>query len=96
MQKIFISDIVYIESWKDYVKIFFTNGKNFLVKQSISSMENLLSEHRFIRIHRSYIISLEKVTGFTSSDIRLGEKEIPIGRLFKQKVMETIHSRGNI
>lgn len=96
MQKIFIGDIVYIESWKDYVKIFFTNGKNFLVKQSISSMENLLSEHRFLRVHRSYIISMEKVSGFTNSDIRLGEKEIPIGRLFKQKVMDAIHSKDNI
>src|SRR5688572_1157782 len=46
MQKIFVNDIVYIESWKDYVKLFLCNGYNILVKQSISSMENLLSEHK--------------------------------------------------
>jgi DNA-binding LytR/AlgR family response regulator len=93
MQKFFVNDILYIESWKDYIKIFLSSGKNFLVKQSISSMENLLSEHRFIRVHRSYIISLEKISGYNHSDIQLGEKEIPIGRLYKQKVMEAIHER---
>lgn len=93
MQKFFINDILYIESWKDYIKVYLNSGKNFLVKQSISSMENLLSEHRFIRIHRSYIISLEKISGYNNSGIQLGVKEIPIGRLYKQKVMEAIHLR---
>ncbi|MBS1921315.1 MAG: response regulator transcription factor [Bacteroidetes bacterium] len=92
MQKIFVHEIVYIESWKDYVKVFLTSGKNFLVKKSISSMENLLSEQNFIRVHRSYIISMGKITGYTNSDIQLGAKEIPIGRLYKQKVMDVIHS----
>lgn len=93
MQKIFVNDIIYVESWKDYVKIFLLSGHNFLVKQSISSMENMLSEHRFLRVHRSYIISTEKITGYNSSDIKLGAKEIPIGRLYKQKVMETIQTK---
>jgi len=60
MQKVFINDIVYIESWKDYVKVFLTNNKYLLVKQSITAMENLLSEHKFLRVHRSYIISMNK------------------------------------
>src|SRR5215468_2958744 len=49
---------VYIESWKDYVKIFLTGGKNVLAKQSITAMENLLSEHKFVRVHRSFMVSL--------------------------------------
>jgi DNA-binding LytR/AlgR family response regulator len=44
MQKIFVNDILYIESWKDYVKLFFVGGKYLLVKQSISAMENVLPE----------------------------------------------------
>ena len=93
MQKVFVNDILYIEGRKDYIKLFLSTGKNFLAKQSISSMENILSEHRFIRVHRSYIISLEKISGYNHSDIRLGAKEIPIGRLYKQKVMEVILRR---
>ena len=89
-QKIFIEDILYIESWKDYVQIHFTNGKNLLVKQTISAIENLLSDHMFIRVHRSYIVSLNKISGYKSASLRLGATEIPVGRLYKQNVNRQI------
>jgi DNA-binding LytR/AlgR family response regulator len=92
MLKILINEILYIEGWKDYVKVFMTTGKSWLVKQSISSMENLLSEHKFLRIHRSYIISLNKVTGYNNLSVQLDRKEIPIVRLYKQHVIEVIQS----
>jgi DNA-binding LytR/AlgR family response regulator len=87
MQKIFIDDILYIESWKDYVKLFFTGGKHLLVKQTISAMESLLSEHKFLRVHRSYIISLDKISGYSSNCVKMHTTEIPIGRLYKQTVI---------
>lgn len=93
MQKILINEIEYIEGRKDYVKIFLTTKKNFLVKQSISSMENMLSEYSFLRVHRSYMISLDKLTGYKNNDVMLGTKEIPIGRFYKQKVMAAIRSK---
>ena len=85
-QKIFIEDILYIESWKDYVQVHFTNGKCLVVKQTITALENLLSDHMFIRVHRSYIVSISKISGYNSASLRLGSKEIPIGRLYKQNV----------
>ncbi len=84
--KIFINDILYAESWRDYVKVVFTNGKHMLVNQTISSIENLLSEHMFLRVHRSYIVSLNKISGYSSTSLQLGSTEIPIGRLYKQNV----------
>jgi DNA-binding LytR/AlgR family response regulator len=93
MQKVYIDDIQYIESWKDYIKVFLTSGKNILVKQSISGMENLLSDHKFVRVHRSYIVSLDKITGFNNLYLQLNSNEIPIGRLYKQAVMDVIGSR---
>ena len=87
MTKIFINEIKYIESCKDFVKIFLNDGKKLLVKQSISAIENLLSEHKFLRVHRSYIISMDKVSGYTSLSIKLKDSEVPIGRLYKQVVM---------
>jgi len=93
MQKIFVNEIIHIESWKDYVKVFLTTGKTFLVKQSISSMENLLSAHSFLRVHRSYIVSMDKISGYNSAFIQLHSIEIPIGRLCKQHVMDAINSR---
>jgi DNA-binding LytR/AlgR family response regulator len=92
MKKIFINDIVYIESWKDYVKLFLVTGKNVLVKQTISAMENLLSEHKFMRVHRSYMVSLNKISGYNGLAVQLDTKEIPIGRLYKQAVMEKLQS----
>ena len=93
MKKIFVNDIVYIESWKDYVKLFLANNKNLLVKQSISAMENLLSEHKFLRIHRSYMVSLNKISGYNGVSIQLETTEIPIGRLYKQAVMERLQTQ---
>jgi DNA-binding LytR/AlgR family response regulator len=92
MKKVFVNDIVYIESWKDYVKIFLTGGKSLLVKQSISAMEHLLSEHKFVRVHRSFIVSLHKISGYNGVSLQLSEQEIPIGRLYKQAVMERLQS----
>ncbi len=90
MQKVFIDDILYIEGWKDYIKVFLTTGKNVLVKQSISAMENLLSDHRFLRVHRSYILSTDKITGYNALSVQVNSTEIPIGRLYKQNVMEIL------
>ena len=91
MQKVFVNEILYIESWKDYVKLFLTGNKTILVKQSISSMENLLSAHRFVRVHRSYIVSIDKISGYNGLFVQVDKKEIPIGRLYKQAVMERLH-----
>jgi len=92
MKKVFVNEIEYIESWKDYVKIFLTEGRHFLVKRSISTIENLLSDHKFMRIHRSYIVSLSKVSGYNALSVQLGKNEIPIGRLYKQAVKKRIQS----
>ena len=94
MKKIFVNDIEYIESWKDYVKVFLSGGRHFLVKRSISAVENLLSEHKFMRVHRSYLVSLGKVCGYNALSVQLGQSEIPIGRLYKQSVMERLQNIG--
>mgnify|MGYP005811492551 CR=1 FL=1 len=90
MKKVIINDIIYIESWKDYVMVYLNDGKHFLVKQSITAMENLLSEHKFLRVHRSYMVSLDKVSGYNGLSVQLGEQEIPICILYKQSVMERL------
>lgn len=90
MEKIFIQDILYIESWKDYVKVFLTNGKSLLAKRSISSIQSLLPAQRFLRVHRSYIVAVDKVNGFNNARILVGNLDIPIGRLYKQQVLGVI------
>src|SRR5687768_6764529 len=93
MQKVLINEIMYIESWKDYIKVFLSNGKSLLVKQSISSMENLLSEHKFLRVHRSFMVSVNKISSYNALSLQVNSTEVPIGRLYKQAVMDVINSR---
>jgi DNA-binding LytR/AlgR family response regulator len=53
-------------------------------------MESLLPEQRFIRVHRSYLAPLDKITGYNNIRILIGNIEIPIGRFYKQQVLDTI------
>ena len=92
MKKIFINEVTFIESWKDYVKVYLKSGKTVLARQSISAMENLLSEHKFLRVHRSYMVSLDKVTSYNGLSVQINENDIPIGRLYKQAVMDRLHT----
>jgi DNA-binding LytR/AlgR family response regulator len=92
MKKVFLNDILYVEGWKDYVKVFLANSKVLLVRQSISATENLLSDHMFLRVHRSFMVSLDKITGYNGVSIQLETKEIPIGRLYKQIVLEKLQA----
>ena len=82
MVKIMLDDILYIESDKDYVKVF-TTGTTIITRQTISSVEAMLSENKFFRIHRSFIISLDKIRSFTNETVELGNKELPIGKLYR-------------
>ena len=93
MKKVYVNDIEYIESWKDFVKIFLTGGRHLLVKRAISAIENILSDHKFIRVHRSYIVSLSKISGYNALAVHIGQCEIPIGRLYKQSVIERLQSK---
>jgi len=82
MIKVFLDDITYIESYKDYIVIHRQNEADLKVKYAISSVENMLPQNLFLRIHRSFIVSVNKVTAFTSNDVEIGKTEIPIGRSY--------------
>lgn len=92
MQKVFVNEILYIESWRDYVKLYLTNSRQLLVKQPISAMENLLSAHKFLRVHRSYIISASKITGYNNLSVRVQSVDVPMGRLYKQSVINKLNA----
>jgi len=89
MVKVMLNDILYIESMKDYVKVFTTSGM-LITKQSITSVEAMLPETGFIRAHRSYIVSLTKINSFTNELIGIEKTEIPIGKLFRNQVMKAL------
>ncbi|MFA4868440.1 MAG: LytTR family DNA-binding domain-containing protein [Pedobacter sp.] len=82
MVKISLENILYIESIRTYVKIYRHLDTPLLVKQSLSSLESVLPQHQFMRVHRSFIISIDRITAFTNHDVEIDKIEIPIGRQF--------------
>ncbi|WP_432712179.1 LytR/AlgR family response regulator transcription factor, partial [Pedobacter sp.] len=90
MVKVFFDDIQYVESIKDYIKIVRDNQlPPLMVKQSISTLEAMLPSNQFIRIHRSYIASIQKISAYTAYDIEIGSLELPIGRQYMTAVKKT-------
>ncbi len=82
MVKISLENILYVESIRTYVKIYRHLDVPLLVKQSLSSLESILPQHQFMRVHRSFIISIDRITAFTNHDVEIDKIEIPIGRQF--------------
>ena len=89
--KVSLNDILYIESLKDYIKVV-TPAKTIVTKQSISSIEETLPKNQFIRIHRSFIVSINKIETFTNEIIEIGKKELPISRMYKMEVNKALHT----
>jgi Response regulator of the LytR/AlgR family len=85
MVKILFDEILFIESLKDYIKIV-TLNKTIVCRQSISSLEHMLPKDAFLRIHRSYIVAINRIDSFNGETIDIAKNELPIGRLFKHDV----------
>jgi DNA-binding LytR/AlgR family response regulator len=85
--KVSIPDILYIEGMKDYVKIFLQSGpRPIITKMSLKSLEEKLAPYRFVRIHKSYIVSADKVTAIKRDLICIGKIELPLGESYRSTV----------
>ncbi len=82
--KVELNKVKYVESFKDYIKIHSTTG-DLQVKENIGVFEKRMSSN-FLRIHRSYLINTDYVTGYTKLDVELGKLELPIGPSHREKV----------
>ena len=89
MVKIDFNTIIYIESYSDYIKIHLEN-KTIVTRETITSVEAKLPKEAFIRIHRSYIISIKNISSFTNEQVTVLEKSLPISRSYKSKVLQLL------
>lgn len=87
--KVPFNEIMYIESLKDYIKIIMIK-RTVVTKMFISDIEKLLPDDNFIRIHRSFIIPVNKIDSFSPNHVEIGEYEIPIGRSYKSLVVKIL------
>lgn len=82
--RIALSDILYLESLKDYVKVFLKNSdKAILTLSSLKALEDKLPAKRFMRVHRSYIVSLDKINSITRNALQIGKINITVGDQYK-------------
>lgn len=89
MVKIFLGDVLFVESLKDYVKIVLAD-RQVITKQTITAIEEMLPENDFVRVHRSFIVAAEKIDSYSQVSVFIGKQEIPVGPLFRQQFMKKI------
>lgn len=89
MVKTKMTDVLYIESIKDYVRVR-TEEKEIITQQKISYLEESLPQQQFLRIHRSFIVNVDKIDAYSATDVEIGKHSIPIGRNYKNDVMRIL------
>jgi two-component system, LytTR family, response regulator LytT len=89
--KIYTSEILYIEALDNYSKIF-TAKKSYLTLQGLGNIHSLLPTNEFVRIHKSFIIPLSKVSGYTSKNVVAGSKMLPVGRAYSKVFLSRINN----
>lgn len=93
--KVYLSEIRYIEGLSEYVQLF-TDKRKIITKTSMAQMEEKLPSENFLRIHKSYIVSIPKIEAFTANTIEIQGKELPIGRSFKNAVLNALNFTGTV
>jgi len=91
MIKINFFDIYYIESYSDYIKIHVAD-KIIVTRETITNIEARLPKNDFMRIHRSFIVSILKIESFTNEFVEIGRKAIPISRSYKKEVLQRLET----
>lgn len=92
--KVKMQDITFIEGLKDYVRINVEDGKQVITRMGLKGVEEKLSSDRFMRVHKSYIISLEKIESVQKSQVIVAGTEIPIGEGYRHVLQHYINGKN--
>ncbi|MEZ4995413.1 MAG: LytTR family DNA-binding domain-containing protein [Saprospiraceae bacterium] len=89
MVKVFFNDILYLESLKDYTRIHMPETA-LLIRGQIGELEAEFRPYGFLRIHRSFIVAMDKISAYSASDVEVAGRTLPIGRSYKELVAKTL------
>jgi two-component system, LytTR family, response regulator len=87
--KVLFDDMLYVEALKDFSKVFLKD-RAMLASAHLKMMEDLLPGSRFLRVHRSYIVALDKITALQGNVVEIGKQQIPIGTTFKEELLKRL------
>ncbi|HET8830165.1 MAG TPA: LytTR family DNA-binding domain-containing protein [Pelobium sp.] len=93
IQKIYLDDILFIEGLKDYISIY-TKTERIITLQSMKKIDEALPNHLFVRVHKSYIVALDKIESIERSRISIGDKVIPIGDTFRDHFYKMVEDKN--
>ena len=93
IQKIYLDDVLYIEGLKDYISIF-SKSERIITLQNMKKMEESLPSGRFVRVHKSYIVALDKIDSIERSRIQIGVKIIPVGDTYREAFFKLVDNRN--
>lgn len=94
IEPVAIDSILYIEGMSDYLRIHMQEEKPIMCLQKFAAFEEVLSENNFVRVHRSYLVAIDKIESIERSVIKIGEISIPIGKTYQEHFYEIIERRG--
>lgn len=90
MVRVWMDEIQYAESLKEYVRLCLVGGKTIVTKQPLGELEHAFEGMGFLRVHRSYLVSLRHIEAYTNSGMSVGGKEIPIGRQYREAILAAL------
>jgi len=87
--KVYIKDIKWVQALGDYIKLV-TENDSYVILSTMKDFEKELSEHNFLRVHKSYIVNLDKIERYSSRTVEIGNSKIPLSRNQKEHFVEAI------
>lgn len=93
--KLLYDDVSYFEGYGEYVKVI-TLNKTFVVRESLTDFEHKLPPESFLRIHKSYIVNLQKIKGFSTVHVMLKDTELPIGRIYRENAVKVLRKDSDV
>lgn len=94
IEKVAIDSILYIEGMSDYLQIHLIGGKKIMCLQKFSAFEDTLTNNQLIRVHKSFMIAIEKIEAIERLRIKIGNRLIPISNTYKERFFELIQKKG--
>jgi DNA-binding LytR/AlgR family response regulator len=91
-EKIYFDDLLFVEAAQNYCALHTTRGK-FLTLSTIHALEERLPAERFLRIQKSYIVSIDKITSVNPVEVTLGEQRIPVGKNYRESVQALVDKK---
>ncbi|CAL2092290.1 Two-component system response regulator [Tenacibaculum sp. 190524A05c] len=86
-----IRDILFVEAYSNYVKVY-SKEKMIVIHEKISTLETILSKHNVLRVHKSFLVTIEHITSIQGNRIHIQDYKIPIGQTYKNSINQLINN----